>query len=229
MPNCPTCGAEVGSDPAVSCPACGRSILPVSNPPDAETQIELQEVVTPAPEPEIPPFPGSIRLAAWIWIFDAVLFILATCAGIVFESMLNVRNPNRPKNPASSCANMAALAMAGGCLIAGIQLVRRKLKDPIAAAILSLIGGILYLGLGIWGAMALGQGNFARPEFEMIMGVAAITGAVVGCGLTLPGVMALLGRSRYREWRRAMAALRKRRQKPRRHKGTVYLDDEPAA
>jgi len=199
------------------CPYCGARSAPEPEGVEPEASDESP--------PDVPPYPGAIRVAAWAWIFDGVAMILTSCFGAIADAMLRVNNPKLPPNPAASCSTSIGLAIAGGLLVAGIQLARRKMKNPLLPAILTLLLALFYLALTVACLIALEDGGPKNPRMDELFGVVAVVCSVFGVMFLIPGVFALIGRSRYREWKRATARLAKYKRKRRRARD-VELDED---
>ena len=221
-PICEKCGTTIGFADE-RCPYCGTRPRPEPRPePESERYEPEADAGSP---PEVPPFPGAIRVAAWAWIFDGVAMILTSCFGAAADAMLRVNNPKIPPNPAASCSTTIGLAIAGGLLVAGIQLARRKMKNPLLPAILTLLLALFYLALGVACMISLEGGGLKNPRLEELFGVVAVVCSVFGVMFLIPGVFALIGRGRDREWKRASARLAKYKRKRRRARDVVLDDD----
>src|SRR5262249_35229271 len=113
-------------------------------------------------------------------------------------------------NPAESVSTCLGLVIGIWLFVVGLWTVRGTASDVFVTSFLSMLLGLFCLAIG-----ALGFGMDVlknRPEQAAILG--SISGGL-GLGLILPAVLALLGRSRYLEWRESNARSRRdRRRRP---------------
>ena len=173
-----------------------------------------------ASEFDAPRFPGTVLTAGIIWIGFGGLGLL----NWVFTIAMAAQQPvgvgggagGNAGSPAGSCCGFA-VAMA--FLLVGIQTVRGTAKDTRGNAIGSIFFALLQLAIGFIfvgvGAAAMNQpaappgpgappaqGFLAGAGFEP--GVAILVGVIVcvmGMTMMMAGVLALVGRKRYLEWR----------------------------
>lgn len=157
-----------------------------------------------------PPFPGVVRAAGVIWIVLSAFLLFSSCLSyFVFPVLLRVGNgDDRPDKFAPSggevCGFWLGIGIAVAFLVFGIQTVRGAARDTIAGGILSLVVGLLYVvagGMVLLLNEQLGQG-------VIVVGLLTVT---LGLVCLLPGVLGLVGRTRYREWRLENDPRRRRR------------------
>ena len=201
---CPQCGDQ--SDVNTSRGVCRCGAILESRNSDVSQPVEVAK-------PDILQCPGTVVAAGWIWTIFGILMNLLTCGGMVAEIVMQAQRPGqiRPQS-GSICVNVLGIALGAGFFAAGVQLVRRKAKDTIVVSILSILIGLLYLGIGSI-AILLPIGNKANPGLEAILAIVGIVCAVIGCALILPGVLALMGRSEYRDWWSATHPTKRRRRR----------------
>lgn len=166
------------------------------------------------PEPAGPP--GLIRAAGILWMVIGVLFILSGCANVVMSAVLKAQQPNRPAAGGEGCGLFLALGIGAACFGGGRNLLTGKSKDVVTAAVLSILLGLFYLLLAVGSLFVILPRNPALG-----LGLAAV-GSVVAFGCILSAILALAGRSQYREWRRARYLARRAR---RRREDEEYEDD----
>jgi hypothetical protein len=164
-----------------------------------------------------PSFPGIVRAAGIIWIGVGGLELLNAVANAVMAGM------NQNQNPGS----VGGVCCAGGIgiafLVCGIQTVTGKATDTLGNAIGSLALGLLLLGLGVlvgFGGAILGANPNANANANglpaVVFVILGVITSVLGLTLILAGVLALMGRARYKEWRQAnFPSSRSRRRRPR--------------
>jgi hypothetical protein len=169
------------------------------------------------------PFPGVVKAAGVIWIGVGSLSLINMMATFALAG----QNPGAA-NPASGCCpGLIGLAF----LVCGYQTVTGKATDTLGNGVGSMVLGLLQLGIaalvGLGGALLGQNGGAQAPQalppvvFLVIAGFVGVLGAT----LVLAGVLALSGRSAYREWRRENAPQRARR--PRRRDERDEPDERP--
>jgi hypothetical protein len=198
--SCPNCGA-VNPDAALRC-ACGADLTkvmparsaPRGVPPAAPAGgAEEEEWDDEPPRRRRPRLPGTVLAAGIIWVVIGGLILLSFA---VF--MLILFSAPQPAGPADPRAGFVCVGLLGALFGAvfvhvGIQSIRGTAKDTLGNGIGSLVFGLLQAG-----AAAL-QGAAGRiPQ--------AGTHALFAAGLLAAGVLALVGRSEYKAWRRASQA-----------------------
>lgn len=124
--------------------------------------------------------PGSVKTAAVLWIVFGGLGVL----GQLFSLM----------SGGFRGTGIFALAISVAFVIAGIQTISGKARDVLGNG----IGSIVLGGLGLLALL------FVAFSFRgLAVGVILLVGMVNTGGLVLAGILALNGRSGYREWRAA--------------------------
>lgn len=163
-----------------------------------------------------PPFPPLVMIAGVIWIGFGALGLIGTVVSI---GMAGAQAQQGGAGNAGSgcCGGLIAIAF----LVCGYQTVKGTARDTLGNGIGSLLLGGLYLllaGLVGFGGFLLGGGNQQNnAKADELKVVIAITGAILGVMgmlLVVAGILALAGRSAYREWREASAPPKRRRRRP---------------
>ena len=151
-------------------------------------------------EEEIP-FPQTVKAAGVIWIvFGCIILLnLVAVVFIVFLFAANQRNGPAAAGAVGGGVCVAAIIglFAAAFLFVGVQTVRGTARDTVGNSV-----GSLVFALFQFGGVAL---NGIAGQFVQA-GVSAIGGML----LFAAGVLALVGRSQYKEWRKEQAARRKR-------------------
>lgn len=155
---------------------------------------------------DTPAFPIAVKLAGIAWIgFGAVEWIAVILA--LAQSGANQGAGGRPQPLTPCCPGLVGLAF----LVCGYQTVTGKTKDTLGNSIGSILLGLLQLAVGVAiGLFGVAANNRNNDGGLMGAVLAAILG-LLGAGLIAAGVLALVGRSAYRDWRRSQKAARLRR------------------
>jgi hypothetical protein len=158
------------------------------------------------PRSAVPPFPGRVLAAGVIWMLIGALFVLVSFAQIVASAFIRANQSGPvPSNPAEGYATSFGIFAGSWLFIAGLRVARGSAQDMLVTSVLSILVGLLYFGLGVAALVLLDnpQPSKVPASFIQTMLVAAFVSVLVGCGLLLPGSLALAGRSRYLAWRSA--------------------------
>lgn len=173
---------------------------------------------------ERPRIPGIVMAAGVIWIGVGMLGIVNTALSLMMVGANAAGGGGGGANAGSPCCG---IFIAIAFLMVGYQTVTGKAKDTLGNSIGSIILGsiqiLLAIGIALLGAGVFGNANINRMAPEVLL----VTGIIVGVmGLTLvtAGILALMGRRAYREWRRA-AHPEKRRRRPERRRDDDEDDD----
>lgn len=159
---------------------------------------EPYEPTKPIPQPDI------TRLAGILWIVMGIVFFFFGCLNVLTSALLAARQPNRPDTGSQSCAVWLSFGIGTALFVAGRNLRSGKAKDVLVSSIFSILLGLFYAALGV-GAVLL----FARDEvMAVILGGMSF---IIALGCCVPGILALVGRSRYLEWKRENRRRRRRR------------------
>ena len=121
--------------------------------------------------------PGVVKAAGIIWIVVGGLGLLG--------QLMSLGAGFRPQN-------ILGLAIAVAFLVCGIQTVMGKAKDTLGNGIGSIVIGLLNGGF-------LGYAASNLPS--AMAGAMMLFGAPVVLGLLVGGILALVGRTGYKEWR----------------------------
>lgn len=173
-----------------------------------------------------PAFPGIVRLAGIIWIGVGALELLNAAANVVLAGM------NQNQNPGTAGGACCAVGVGIAFLVCGIQTVTGKAKDTLGNSIGSLVLGALILGLAAligFGGAVLGANPNANANGiapGVFIAIAVFTG-LMGLTLLLAGVLALMGRRQYQEWREANTPRKRRRARRRDDEEEDDDDDRP--
>jgi hypothetical protein len=228
---CPHCGTlhtldASGLPPGASCSACGRpldkaAIAPGTPPPAARRAPDRYADYLDQPEDvplEAPPIPGAVRAAGIIWIVFGGLILLNFVVQLLVLLTVNPQGQRGGAFVAGNFCGVLFMGLVGGAFVnAGIQSLSGAAKDTLGNGIGSIAFGVIIGGLagvlliGILGATAAG----AQPgELMWIVVLALLINSLAAIGLLVAGILALVGREGYREYRRyrrAVAAPRGRR------------------
>jgi hypothetical protein len=150
--------------------------------------------------------PSLVRTAGIIWIVFGSLMLLNAAVNLVLAGM------NGTNIGGVACGALFGIAF----VFVGVQSVKGTAKDTLGNGIGSLVIGVLNAGVGalmLIGGLALSSGAVAappqaagQPAMQQLGLIAVIGGAVsifAGLGLILAGVLALMGRTDYKVYRRA--------------------------
>jgi hypothetical protein len=137
-------------------------------------------------------FPPVVKVAGWLWIGLGAFLIIGTMIG-----MANPRGNAARGNPMPCWGGVVGVVF----VICGHHTVTGKARDTLGNGAGSILLGILQLTVATLIASGMfkpGQGANAQGRPEE---VAVVVIAVVGAILFVAGVLALIGRSAFREWR----------------------------
>jgi hypothetical protein len=140
--------------------------------------------------------PGITRVAGVMWMAVGVVYVLFGCTNAVLTDVVQTKRTGiGPSGGTEGCALWLALAIGLGLFLAGKSVAAGKAKDVRTAAILSILLGLFYLISGIAYAV------FAERDEALAFVVGGTTTLAIAIGCILPALLALIGRSSYREWR----------------------------
>ncbi|HEX3149089.1 MAG TPA: hypothetical protein VHR66_13495 [Gemmataceae bacterium] len=166
-------------------------------------------------------FPPGVKAAGIIWISFGALGLI----NIVLQLAMAAGNAVAGGGPGGSpytgvgCGVIIALVF----LMVGIQTVKGTAKGVLGNGIGSIIFGVLYLSCG--GLLLAGSGFVpAGADSTLLLAVGGIA-LLMGLALLLAGVLALMGKSAYEEWRVAAGLARKPRRRTQEERD--YDDDRP--
>jgi hypothetical protein len=169
-------------------------------------------------------YPRSVQVAGLFWIGFGCLILLNAAAGLVLTFAAGPNQGNAMGGVCSAgCSGLFAVAF----LVVGVQTIKGTARDTLGNGIGSIGIGVLNMGAGgIMIAIAM-SGAAQTAGFATIAGGISILG---GIGLVVAGILALIGRSSYREWREenypsTVRAEGRRRRKRRRRRDDD--EDEP--
>lgn len=141
-----------------------------------------------------PTFPATVKTAGIIWIVfgSLILLNLLVVLVIVIGGALTVP----PQQDVIVPGVIGTLSIGafmglfgGGFLYVGVQSVRGTATDTLGNGIGSFVIGMLHVGIGA-----------PLMNSERIPMIAGGVSCLVGLGLILAGILALVGRGPYRDW-----------------------------
>ena len=159
--------------------------------------------------PRVPAMPGSVKFAGILWILFGALGLTLQAASFVIDKVMD-QPAGQPDNPGSMCGVVCGVLISAVFLWVGLQTVRGQAKDTLGNAIGSMVFSLFYIGIGalmaVGGAVIGAAGNQpGQPQVpEEVMMIALVAGVVcllLGGMLLLAGILALVGRSQYKDWR----------------------------
>ena len=146
---------------------------------DIESAPPLPTIATPAIALTMPvesPFPKSVATAGIIWIIVGTMVIVMNCFGMTANSGAEAE--------ASILAAMLYAIFAAAFIFVGIQSIVGAARDTLGNGVGSLV----------FGSSAI----YGSEQYSLGVGYVAF-----GIALFVAGVVALVGRSNYKKWRRA--------------------------
>ena len=169
-----------------------------------------------------PSFPGTVTAAGAIWILFGGIGVLGTVLNLMGMGAQGAQGGNPA---AGACPACVGGLIAAAFLHVGLQSVRGQAKDTLGNGIGSIVLSLFYFGLaalmgfagfvvGQPGAVGPNAGNAPAANaglLQAVSGVMAVILAGFGLLLLLAGVLALVGRQQYREWRMVYGPAPKRR------------------
>src|SRR4051794_4787947 len=144
-----------------------------------------------------PPFPGAVRLAGILWLGFGILELLNALANLAVAFSRSTGASPAPESGIGGC--MCATLFGGAFIFVGQQTLRGTAGDTIGNAVGSMVFGLLILAAGV----ALVAGSLGAPNSADVPLLAAVGvfSLAAGIGLELAGILALVGRGKYRAWR----------------------------
>lgn len=138
--------------------------------------------------PTAAPFPTTVMLAGIAWI---MIGGLGMCNALVMVGMAGAAaNQKDAAAAGSACTPVAVGGVALCFLFVGVQTVRGTAKDTLGNA----VGSLVFAAFNFLACAAVAVGG--EP-------IVAAVSSVIGFGLVAAGVLALVGRGAYRQWRAA--------------------------
>lgn len=171
----------------------------------------------------LPRVPGLVRTAGVLWIAYGSLGLLTTLVGFIMQAGNQAAAGGNPggNTPTSPCCSIIITIAFMYC---GIQSLQGTAKDTLGNSIGSLVFGALQFAAGVFfilvGLEIIQLAMFVR-EAALAIGAYVV---FMSSLLLAAGVLGLMGRSAYREWRE-VAHPRKKRRRPRREE-EVDEEDE---
>jgi hypothetical protein len=162
------------------------------------------------------PFPTSVRAAALLWVVIGAVFVLVSFGGEVAVTLAREER-GLPPRANGNCSAMLGILIGIAFFATGMRVLRGKALDVLTPCILSVVVGVIYMGLGAMSlSMADNQPQRAPPVVAVVLVVAGILSAGIGGGLSLAGVLGFVGRAAYLAWldENPVAPARRRRRRP---------------
>lgn len=152
------------------------------------------------------PFPAAVLVAGVLWLLFGGLTFLG--------GLLNMALVAAGENPGGAPGGCCGLLFGIAFVSAGWNSVKGTAKDTRGNAVGSLAVGAIYLGLtvvlavvGLGALPGNGPGGAGLPpEEELVMLLTALAVAMFGLILLTAGVLALVGRRQYLDWREVAMA-----------------------
>ena len=137
-----------------------------------------------------PSFPAGLKVACYLWIGFGILILVGGLIGLVQNGgQIGAGGQAANQAPAGGVCGMVLVGLFGAAFIAaGSQTLKGTAKDTMGNGIGSLVFALLEIGLGV---LAL---NFGVNFFAIIY-------LACGAGLMGAGIIALMNRTDYLEWR----------------------------
>lgn len=175
---------------------------------------------------ERPQFPGIVMTAGVIWIGVGVLGIVNVVLSLAMAGAnAAAGGGGGGANVGSPCCGMfIAIAF----LMVGYQTVTGKAKDTLGNSIGSMVLGFIQIfaaiGIALLGAGVFGNQNINGMPPEVLL-VTGIMVGVIGLTLVTAGILSLMGRRAYREWRQVAHPKKRSRRTERRREDDEREDD----
>lgn len=151
-----------------------------------------------------PAFPMTVTLAGVGWILFEGLCILSMLINLAGSLAAPEAGAGGPRGAEAAgyragqvCGGIFAGLIGGAFVFVGIQSIRGTARDTLGNSIGSIVFGMLYLGLSVLG-LALGT-RAGNAGAGMIL---AFIMFIIAAGLMGAGILGLVGRKEYKEWRR---------------------------
>jgi hypothetical protein len=148
------------------------------------------------PTRERPVFPTTVYAAGMIWIIIGSLILVNAVINMVMNAGLAAGGMNQ--------ATPGVVAVVIGFLFGvvfihvGRQSTSGTARDTLGNAIGSLIIGLLNAAVGGFNILAA----FAGGSVGILLGIVGTMSLLAGAGLIVAGILAIVGRADYKEWRR---------------------------
>jgi hypothetical protein len=155
------------------------------------------------PPPRDVPFPTVVKIAGYIWIVFGCLILLSGLLNLMMAGAA----ARGAGGPPPTCAGGLGILFGIMFLHVGRQSVYGTARDTLGNGIGSIGIGLLNAGVGV--PVLLG-GAAIGGKAALIGLIAGGISVAAGAGLLIAGVLALVGRSDYKAWRRAQRERRER-------------------
>ncbi|WP_020474339.1 hypothetical protein [Zavarzinella formosa] len=148
-----------------------------------------------------PTFPKLVKTAGYIWIVFGSLILLSALVSFAIETATKADDPKN--NPVGGVCSLIISVLFGAVFFhVGKQSISGEAKDTLGNSIGSIIFSLIYSGIGVMSVVAgLAMGGGAAGP--IILGLVM---AVCSLGLLVAGVMALMGRTQYKAWKKDQRA-----------------------
>lgn len=138
----------------------------------------------------LPSFPPLVKIAGVAWIVFGILILLESVVLFLVSFVLSGRGPRQGDAEPNVFVAVFVALFGAAFLHVGVQSVRGTARDTLGNGIGSIVFG-LFSGLSALGTLAAGQ--FVQFGINLL----------AGGGLLAAGILALIGRSDYKVWRKA--------------------------
>lgn len=150
-------------------------------------------------------FPMIVKIAGGIWIAFGGLILLNAIIALVMKFGGTPAAGGDGVPGANICGSVLPILFGAVFIMVGFQTIQGKARDTLGNGIGSIIFGMLCGGVGamamLGGAILSGEGG-AKAELGPLAMIVGAINTISGAGLLIAGVLALVGRSGYKEWRR---------------------------
>src|SRR4051812_35355589 len=156
------------------------------------------------PNDGAPPFPRTVQIAGVIWILEGALLLLVLGAVLLLIDPKVIKSVVEALKKQDPGANryVEFLPFLYGIvqIVLGYRCVKGKERGMVFIPIMSIVIGVLPMIAGISFFARLAQRPEA-PEF-LVLAISCGILSLFGLGMLVPGVFALVGHAKYRNWRR---------------------------
>jgi hypothetical protein len=149
------------------------------------------------PKRPVVPFPPGIRAAGIIWIGFGILGLIGAGLSFALNAAAAAANAGQPVG-GNVCGSACIALFALSFLLIGVQTVKGTAKGTLGNGIGSLIFGLLYAAIAVIAIIA--GARFAGGPQGLPIVVTTIY-AMLAMALLTAGLLAVVGRQAYAEWR----------------------------
>jgi hypothetical protein len=146
-----------------------------------------------------PGFPATVMAAGVFWIVLGAVLVLALLVALAGAFFLAQGRQEKGEVVFGGICTGLFIGLIGAAFIfVGVQTILGTARDTVGNGIGSIIFGVLNGGAGLGYVLT-------REYFQSVVSF------LCGVGLLAAGVLALVGRNQYKEWRRSRRPRRRRR------------------